>query len=195
MAVHASGITVFIAGLTVADSNLLHLLDDRDRLRIGRVAGEADRARILIGAALLRSVAGSMLGIPAREVVVDRTCSDCGGWHGRPTLPGTDLDVSVSHSGTVVAVAALVGGGRVGVDVERINDRAVPEVIAWTLAEARFKAGGGSGLTVHRLPDPAPGHVMTLATNQPTAGVTVVEAESLGLLRRTAAAGEDRDPE
>ncbi|MEV0283742.1 hypothetical protein AB0H36_06415 [Kribbella sp. NPDC050820] len=179
--------------MTVTDSKLLDLLDDRDRLRIDRIAGEADRARILIGAALLRSVAGSMLGIPAREVVVDRTCPECGGWHGRPTLPGTDLDVSVSHSGMVVAVAVLPGGGRVGVDVERINDRPVPEVIAWTLTEAQFKAGGGSGLTIHRLPDPAPGHVMTLATNQPTAGVTVVE--SSGLLRRTAAPGEDHDPE
>jgi 4'-phosphopantetheinyl transferase len=159
-------VTVFTVSLTAADIGLLDLLDDRERNRVGRCAGEADRGRMLLGAALLRAAAGAQLGVQASALTVDRTCAGCGDWHGRPTIPGTDLDVSVSHSGNVVAVATLMGGGRVGVDVERVRDRPVPEVVAWTIAEARFKAGGGSGLTVHELPAPTPDHVLTVATNQ-----------------------------
>ena len=170
---------MFTVGLTRAHVGLMNLLDPLERQRVDRAAAEADRARFLLGAALLRSVAGSMLDLPAAAVTVDRTCSHCGRWHGRPTLPGTALDMSVSHSGAVVTVAALPGGGRVGVDVERTGDRPVPEVVAWTIAEAKFKAGGGTGLTLHRLPPPAPRHVLTLATNRKAATVEVVDATTL----------------
>ncbi|MCW3841905.1 hypothetical protein ONA70_17540 [Micromonospora yasonensis] len=174
-----SKITVFTVGLTMAHVGLLDVLDHHERQRAASTVAEADRARFLLGAALLRTVAGAMLDLPAEAVTVDRACSHCGRWHGRPTLPGTSLEMSVSHSGTVVAVAALPGGGRVGVDVERTGDRPVPEVVAWTIAEAQFKAGGGPGLTLHRLPPPAPRHVLTLATNQASATVEVVNAATL----------------
>lgn len=170
---------MFTVGLTVADVGLLAFLDDRERQRVDRAVGEADRARFLLGAALLRTVAGSMLGISAEAVTVDRACLDCGRWHGRPTLPGTGLETSVSHSGAVVTVAALAGGGRVGVDVERTAGRSMPKVVAWTIAEAKFKAGGGPGLTIHKLPAPAPGHVLTLATNQPATTIEVADATPL----------------
>jgi 4'-phosphopantetheinyl transferase len=174
-----AGITVHTVDLTASDIRLLDLLDNRERVRIDRCAGEADRARMLLGAALLRASAGVLLGVPPTELTIDRTCSSCGGWHGRPRLPGTDLDVSVSHSGRVVVVATLTGGGRVGVDVESIRDRPLPEVVAWTIAEARFKAGGGPGLTIHELPSPAPRHVLTLATDQPDATAEVIDGTAL----------------
>ncbi|TCN41795.1 4'-phosphopantetheinyl transferase [Kribbella orskensis] len=170
---------MFTVGLTVADIGLLDLLDDRERYRIGRCTGEADRGRMLLGAALLRAAAGALLGVSAGALAVDRTCVGCGDWHGRPTIRGTDLDVSVSHSGNIVTVATLRGGGRVGVDVERASDRPLTEVLAWTIAEARFKAGGGSGLTVHELPAPAPGHVLTVATDQPDATPEVSDGTAL----------------
>jgi len=172
-------VTVFTVGLAAADTGLLALLDDRERQRVTRCAREADRGRTLLGAALLRAVAGAWLGVPAPTLTVDRTCSSCGGWHGRPTLPGTDLDVSVSHSGKVVTVAAVRAGGRVGVDVERVHDRSMADVTAWTIAEARFKAGGGPNLTVHELPPPAPGHVLTLATNRRSAIPQVLDGTAL----------------
>ena len=168
------GIAVYTARLTAADIGLRQVLDGRERRRVESTVGEANRARILIGAALLRTVAGSLLGVPAAAVTVDRTCSDCGRWHGRPTLPGTELDVSVSHSGGVVVVAVLAGG-RVGVDVERVDGRPVSEVVAWTIAEARFKAGDGPGLMIHHLPPPAPAHVLTVATDQPDARIEVID--------------------
>ncbi|GGR87228.1 hypothetical protein GCM10010169_34330 [Micromonospora fulviviridis] len=171
---------MFTAGLTAAHVGLLELLDDRERQRVDRAVPEADRARFLLGAALLRTVAGAMLDLPAEAVAVDRTCSQCGRWHGRPRLPGTALEMSVSHSGAIVTVAVLPGGGRVGVDVERTGDRPVREVVAWTIAEAQFKAGGGPGLTIHRLPPPVvPRHVLTLATNRAAATVEVVDATTL----------------
>ncbi|WP_328414986.1 hypothetical protein OG470_21920 [Micromonospora sp. NBC_00389] len=174
-----SKITVFTVGLTRAHVGLLDLLDHRERQRVNRTVAEADRARFMLGAALLRTVTGSMLDLPTEAVTVDRTCSQCARWHGQPRLPGTTLEMSVSHSGAVVTVAALPGGGRVGIDVERTGDRPVREVVAWTIAEAQFKAGGGSGLTLHRLPPPAPRHVLTLATNRAAATVEVVDATTL----------------
>lgn len=158
---------------------MLSLLDDRERHRISRCVSEADRARMLLGAALLRVAVSSLIGVPPAVLTVDRNCSDCGGWHGRPKVPGANVDVSVSHSGMVVTVATLAGGGRVGVDVERVGDRSVREVVDWTIAEARFKAGGGSTLTVHELPPPAPGHVLTLATDRPAATARLVDGASL----------------
>ncbi|MEU5543812.1 4'-phosphopantetheinyl transferase superfamily protein [Streptomyces sioyaensis] len=71
------------------------------------------------GAALLRAAAGTVLGVPAEEVLVDREPS------GRPVLGGAarGLHASVSHVPGLSAVA-IGSRGPVGVDVERL--RAVP---------------------------------------------------------------------
>ncbi|GAA2716481.1 hypothetical protein ACFY2R_16550 [Micromonospora olivasterospora] len=82
-----SKITVFTVGLTMPHVGLLDVLDHRERQHVDRAVPEADRARFLLGAALLRTVAGAMLDLPAEAVTVDRTCSHCGRWHGRPMLP------------------------------------------------------------------------------------------------------------
>jgi 4'-phosphopantetheinyl transferase len=52
--------------------------------------------------------------------VVDRTCERCGRPHGRPSVVGPNLDVSVSHSGDL-ALVAVADGVRVGVDIELIR--------------------------------------------------------------------------
>lgn len=174
---------MFTVELSAADIGLLDLLDDRERNRYRRYAGEADRARMMLGAALLRCAAGLLAGVEPGALTVDRTCSSCGGWHGRPAISGTDLDVSVSHSGSLVAVAVLAGGGRVGVDVERLNGRPLDEVVAWTITEASFKAGGGPGLAVQELPSPLPEHVLALATDRPNATIEV--RDGLPLLSAT----------
>lgn len=172
---------MYVAELTAADIRLRGVLDYRERRRLDRIRAEADRARFLLGAALLRVVAGGLLEIPPSSVPVDRTCADCGRWHGRPELLGTDLDCSVTHSGSVVAVA-VTASGRIGVDVERVtDDRPEPALLDWTAGEARLKAGGSPGLSCHRLPSPRPGYVLTVATDRPAARVEVLDAA--GLLR------------
>ena len=165
--VHANTISppvrVWVATLAAADLASRAWLDDRELERLGRYQADADRARFLLGAAMLRSAAGSELGIRPQDVTVDRACDACGGWHGRPVVPGTRLALSVSHGGLLVALA-LALDGPVGVDVERVDGRHLGAVRRWTSAEARFKAGGGASLAVHELPAPLAGHVLALAT-------------------------------
>jgi 4'-phosphopantetheinyl transferase len=98
----------------------LALLDDQERARAERYRLAADRDRFRLGAVLLRAAAARHLDVLPADVAVDRTCARCGAQHGRPQLPGTGLNVSVSHSGEVVAVA-LTRCGPVGVDVEAVR--------------------------------------------------------------------------
>ncbi len=170
---------VWLATIAEADLALRAWLDDRERERLERYQAQADQARFLLGAAMLRSAVGAELGIRPEEVPVDRTCGACGRWHGRPVVRGASLtlSVSVSHGGLVVALA-LDPGGPVGIDVERVGGRPVPEVRAWTRAEARFKAGGGEDLLVEELTAPVAGHVLTLV-RRPEAALLVLPAQDL----------------
>lgn len=155
-------VRVWVATLAQADLEFRAWLDDRELERLTRYQFDADRARFLLGAAMLRAAVGAQLGLRPRDVPVDRACAACGRWHGRPVVPGTRLALSVSHGGLLVALALAVGG-RVGIDVERLDGRPLEDVRQWTRAEARFKAGGNPTLTVRDLPAPIPGHVLTLA--------------------------------
>jgi 4'-phosphopantetheinyl transferase len=159
----SSPVRVWVATLAAADLASRALLDDRERERLGRYQADADRARFLLGAAMLRSAAGSELGVRPQDVTVDRACEACGGWHGRPVVPGTRLALSVSHGGLLV-VLALALDGPVGIDVERLDGRHLADVRRGTSAEARFKAGGDASLAVQELPAPLAGHVLTLAS-------------------------------
>ena len=170
-------VRVWVATLAEADLAFRAWLDDQELERYGQFQAEADRARFLLGAAMLRSAAGSELGVPPRAVTVDRGCDTCGRWHGRPVVPGTRLALSVSHGGLVV-VLALALDGPVGVDVERVDGRPLADVRSWTSAEARFKAGSGLPLRVQELTAPVPGHVLTLAA-PPGASVQVLPAAGL----------------
>jgi 4'-phosphopantetheinyl transferase len=82
--------------------------------------------------ALLRIELGDVLGIAAREVVLVRSCAQCGlTSHGKPRVSGMgrhQLDFSISYGGGF-ALVALAAHGRVGVDVEPIT--ASPAVSRW----------------------------------------------------------------
>lgn len=170
-------VRVWVAKITAADVGLRAWLDDRERERLARYQAEGDRARFLLGAAMLRAAVGSELGIQPQDVSVDRRCEECGRWHGPPVVPGTELSLSVSHGGLVV-VLALGASGPVGVDVERVGGRHLEDVRRWTQAEARFKAGDQPGLTVRELPAPVAGHVLALAT-EPEVAVQVLPSQRL----------------
>jgi 4'-phosphopantetheinyl transferase len=150
------------------------LLDAPERERLRGLRHAADRARVGLGSALLRVAAAEWLGCAPLDVPVERTCARCGRPHGRPRLPGTGLEASVSHSGGRVAVA-LADGVAVGVDVEAyrpdldvaglarsvlvaaeaaaVQEREGAEqqtrafLVLWTRKEALLKAVG-CGLTV-----------------------------------------------
>lgn len=142
------------------------LLTPAERERAGRFRSEPARRLFLVSRALQRVVGAQHLGVPAGAVRIDRGCRLCAdAEHGKPSYAGRpELDFSVSHSGTLVALA-LSATCRVGLDVEEsdrrvgtpgLTDRvltdaerasALPFLDLWTRKEAAVKLTG-HGLTV-----------------------------------------------
>jgi 4'-phosphopantetheinyl transferase len=102
-------------------------LDAAERGRMAAYARDEDKARFLLGAAVIRRVLGRELEIPPAQVRLNRTCPDCGRPHGKVATEGMQL--SVSHSGELIAVA-FHPSTAVGIDVELVN----PKIDADSLA-------------------------------------------------------------
>ena len=134
-----------------------------------RLRRQEDKQRLMVGNALLRLTIAQAAGCPVEEVVIDRACPDCDKPHGKPTVVGHDLHVSVSHSGDRVVVA-LTRVAKVGVDVEQVNprvhvDELLPNILSpdeiatdmdfftrWARKEAVLKATGhGLRMAMSRL--------------------------------------------
>lgn len=97
------------------------MLDGDERARFDSYRREVDRKRFLVGATMVRAFFGLELGLPPARVPLDRSCVDCGRPHGKVRLAPPDrIQVSVSHSGDWVALAAC-REGTIGVDVEAID--------------------------------------------------------------------------
>ena len=86
--------------------------------RLAAYARDEDKARFLVGAAVIRRVVGQRLGVLPAAVRLDRSCPDCDRPHGKVTTEGMQL--SVSHSGDLIAVA-FHASTAVGVDVELVD--------------------------------------------------------------------------
>ncbi|GGT68473.1 MULTISPECIES: 4'-phosphopantetheinyl transferase family protein [Streptomyces] len=85
--------------------------DDAERLRTLR--DDRLRRRFVASRLMLRSVLGALVGRDPDRIRLTRTAL------GRPYAPDLpELDFSLSHTGSLLAVA-VVRGGRVGVDAER----------------------------------------------------------------------------
>ncbi|UUN29218.1 4'-phosphopantetheinyl transferase superfamily protein [Streptomyces sp. FIT100] len=106
---------------------LLDVLDERERERCAQFRHDGARALYLTAHVLARRTVGVQLGVDPRDVVFVPVCKNCrrpqDPPHGKPTLPGTPLELSLSHSGTR-AMVALTTVGPVGVDIEEIAARA-----------------------------------------------------------------------
>ena len=105
-----------------AAPRLASLLDDAERERWAAYRREADRERFLVGCALAKSVVAACTGQRPAQVSFDRDCRRCGKPHGKPAVRGGGPELSVSHSGDLVAVALATAP--VGVDVEQLDGRA-----------------------------------------------------------------------
>ena len=172
-------VEVWWSSLVAADHRLMDVLDPVERGRLAAMERPADRGRSLVGFALLRAAVARHLDVEPADVVVDRTCDDCGQPHGRPRVvgPGDARPwVSVSHSGVLVVVA-LSGGAAVGVDVQRVADLgehgtqrsggAAADAERWVRAEAVTKLGilhAGDRAGVRKLDAPTNGYAAALAT-------------------------------
>lgn len=113
------------------------LLTDVERRRAARLRKPADRQDFVAAHVLVRLCAEAVFGVDRASPVVQR-CAQCGGEHGRPTLPAViEAGVSLAHSGGVVAAA--VATGRVGIDVEPLGAAAVVEVAPTFTTEAEHR--------------------------------------------------------
>jgi 4'-phosphopantetheinyl transferase len=105
-----------------ASPHLEALLNDTERDRHQGYRREEDRQRFLVGCALAKTVIAARLDSSIEAVSLDRSCTECGKPHGKPQVTGTDLELSVSHSGDRIAVA-LATATPLGVDVEQLAGR------------------------------------------------------------------------
>jgi 4'-phosphopantetheinyl transferase len=92
------------------------LLDDGERRRAARFRFDRDREAYVLAHALWRVALGSCLDVGAADVPLASTSS------GQPSLPGTGLATSLSHSGSWTAIA-VAGAVTLGVDIERSASR------------------------------------------------------------------------
>jgi 4'-phosphopantetheinyl transferase len=142
------GCQVLFAPRSAVRADYELLLTPTERGRWERFRREADRDRYLLATVLLKAAVARRVGLPASEVVVDRSCVRCGAPHGRPRIVGHPLEVSLSHSGEVVAVA-LSERGRVGIDIEVVAERRVESLLRFVCApEERGLVGSAEAFTV-----------------------------------------------
>lgn len=160
------------------------LLSSYERERAARAATARRRIEYTVTRGTLRRILGRHLGLAPGALHFEY------GRHGKPRLPGVALHFSVSHGGDGALIA--VADGPVGVDLERVRERArleriiarwfspatreavltLPEAerlhafhAAWTQREAYVKAvGGGLLVTPDRLPFVHPGAAAELVS-------------------------------
>jgi 4'-phosphopantetheinyl transferase len=96
-------------------ADLAAVLDDEERHRAETMARPVDRRRYVVAHGAARMIVGRELGAPPAEIRWQR------GPQGKPALAGswTGLEVNLSHSGDLNAVAVTTGR-RVGVDVQQL---------------------------------------------------------------------------
>jgi 4'-phosphopantetheinyl transferase len=116
--------------------------------RLDRFHRVQDRDRGLAAHALLRRVLAAVAGGRPSELSLRTRCAACGETdHGKPYLhvggPAAPVEVNLSHSGPVVALALTAPGVAVGVDVEHRREvdwlalrRSVFADAEWAVAEA-----------------------------------------------------------
>ncbi|MBD3934910.1 4'-phosphopantetheinyl transferase superfamily protein [Streptomyces chumphonensis] len=126
------------------------LLTPGEQARLARIRLPHRRDDVTAARLLLRLCAAHVTARPAHELSPSQHCPTCGrDGHGRPYLPDhPDLGVSLSHADGLVAAA--VGPGPVGIDVEPSTRRPAPlRMLARVLPAADLRAA-----TAH--PDPGP---------------------------------------
>ncbi|MEU2117412.1 4'-phosphopantetheinyl transferase superfamily protein [Streptomyces sp. NPDC016459] len=189
------GLAVVATTREVLDHPELHegLLAPWERRRLAGVRLPARRDDVTAARLLARLCVARFTGLAWDESAPDQLCPTCGRHgHGRPYLRGhPGVGISLSHADGVVAAA--VGPGAIGIDVEpstrrpgplRVLRRLLPaadlrEATArpdpgpellrlWVRAEARLKAGRND-LTLLEWTDHERAAVAAVAATEPTA--------------------------
>ncbi|TYB47010.1 4'-phosphopantetheinyl transferase family protein [Actinomadura chibensis] len=125
--------------LPADDPDMRDLLDEAERERYERFRLAEDKARFVTGRFLARTALAEAVGLDPKSIRFTTDCPHCGGPHGKPRLPGAEVDFSLSHSGDRV-VLVLAEGAEVGVDVEQERDRDLDRLADMVLTEAERAA-------------------------------------------------------
>lgn len=125
--------------LPADEPDMRDLLDEGERDRYERFRHAEDKARFVTGRFLARTALAGAISLDPRSIRFTTGCPHCGDSHGKPRLPGTGLDFSLSHSGDRV-VLVMVEGAEVGVDVEQERDRDVDRLAEMVLTPAEREA-------------------------------------------------------
>ena len=133
---------VWLARDTALADRVEVLLDPGEQARASRYARKADRARFLVGCALLRLAASRYLGVPLGAIALDRGCPHCGQPHGKPRYvapaAACALEASVSHSGRFVVAA--FARSPIGIDVEELgSSTGLPGLVRLALSRKEQK--------------------------------------------------------
>ncbi|QFG27416.1 4'-phosphopantetheinyl transferase superfamily protein [Actinomadura sp. WMMB 499] len=115
------------------EPHMRDLLHAAERTRYDRFLRPEDKARFVTGRFLARTALAARTGLSPDAIAFTTECPHCGADHGKPRLPGHDVDFSLSHSGDRV-VLAVAEGVRIGVDVERESDRDIDRLAEMVLA-------------------------------------------------------------
>ncbi|MBE8523000.1 4'-phosphopantetheinyl transferase superfamily protein [Amycolatopsis sp. H6(2020)] len=111
------------------------LLGDTERARWARLAATPAGDVFVASRALQRLWGAFAVGIPPREVEIDRTCAHCGDpAHGRPRVAGAP-EFSVSHTGRWLLLA-VAEAGLIGADIEDPAAAADPAGLAGVVLSA-----------------------------------------------------------
>ncbi|MEV4943655.1 4'-phosphopantetheinyl transferase family protein [Streptomyces zaomyceticus] len=120
----------------VSTSSLdLSALDEEERRRMDTFVRDADRVRYGFAHAALRTVLAGLTGSAPELLRFARaSCPCCDGPHGRPVLPSSALEFSLSYSRDLVLIGAA--SDPIGVDVEPAPPLEVAEQLATVLHPA-----------------------------------------------------------
>ncbi|MGD0556770.1 MAG: 4'-phosphopantetheinyl transferase superfamily protein [Streptosporangiaceae bacterium] len=120
-------------------ADLAVLLDEAERERARTLAHPVSRRRFIAAHGAVRLVLGDCLGAPPASLRWRY------GPHGKPGIAGTGVQVSLSHSGDLAALA-IADRRRVGIDVQRVLTGLAATTMAaryYPPAEARFVMAAG----------------------------------------------------
>lgn len=134
--------TVWWASPLDESDGLQWLLSPAESRRYHAYRRSDDQRRFLTGRALAKTVLASRFDVKISEIEFDASCPDCSKQHGRPRLPGSGVQLSISHSGNRVGLA-VTDGAPVGLDVESHARNADEAMLAYALNETELAALSG----------------------------------------------------
>ncbi|MEA2165071.1 MAG: 4-phosphopantetheinyl transferase [Thermoanaerobaculia bacterium] len=101
---------------------LAALLTDTERARASRYRFDDDRRRSIVARAATRRMIGRAIGSDPRTLTIVEE------EHGKPALPGHEIEFNASHSGDLVALT--LAATPVGIDIERRRALHAPLTLA-----------------------------------------------------------------